>query len=81
MTHLKCNLFLPQCVMNIHIKEYCCMIFQVLYLTSRTWCVESVVMTAYCVSLHSLADNRISDSGCIKLFDALNECQNLQVLK
>ena len=39
------------------------------------------VVTTYCVYLHSLDGNEISDPGCIKLCNALQECQNLQRLQ
>ena len=71
-------LFLSQCVRNI--EGYWCMIFQVVYLTSRYMCWECSE-TAYCVSLHSVGANQISDSGCITLCNVLQKCTELQVLK
>ena len=51
------------------------------YYTSpvSTWCVESVVVTEYSVSLHSLGGNKISD--CSSLCGALQECKELRTLR
>ena len=43
--------------------------------------VLSVVVTEYCVSLHSLDRNSITDDGCSVLCAALKECKKLQFLK
>ena len=76
MTLLECIILPSVC------KDYSCTYdISRSALNQSVTCVESVVVTAYCVSLHSLGDNKISDAGCIKLFDALIECRSLQVLK
>ena len=40
-----------------------------------------VVVTQYCVSLHSLISNQIADGGCARLSAALEQCRELQVLE
>ena len=40
-----------------------------------------IVVTEYCVSLHSLDANKFGDVGCTVLGAALKLCRNLQVLR
>ena len=40
-----------------------------------------IVVTEYCVSLHSLYGNQFTDVGCTALGAALKDCGKLQVLK
>jgi len=43
--------------------------------------IESVVLTSYHVSFHSLDNNVIKDGGCIAICKSLEGCKQLQVLK